>query len=101
MLEYFLLFIGGGLFFVSIEYITNYISPRFGAILAAFPIGIVSALFFIQKNKLFPYLHNYIFQVSLNLFTALFFIFLLHLSFPTYLISILLLSIWTLSSFFS
>lgn len=63
-IQYLLLFFVGGFFMSMHKYITNEISPKLGAILITFPIGLLSAYFIIDKDKISHYIRNYIKQIA-------------------------------------
>lgn len=62
-LEYVLLFLIGGTFMTLNKYITNEVSPKLGAILITFPVGLLSTYFIISEDKVSKYLKNYIKQI--------------------------------------
>lgn len=74
--EYILPFIGGGTFIAMNKYISNNISPKLGAILVTFPIGLFSAYFIISENKRPKYLVHYLHQALINLTLGLIYVFL-------------------------
>ena len=45
------------------KYITNEISAKLGAILITFPVGLLSAYFIIDDDKISHYIKNYIKQI--------------------------------------
>jgi hypothetical protein len=75
--EYILLFIIGGLLMVVTKHITNNVSPKVGAILATVPIGLFSAYFIVEEDKLPKYLENYLKQIAFIVFTSILYLFLL------------------------
>lgn len=76
MEEYILPFIGGGTFIAMNKYISNNISPKLGAIIVTFPIGLFSAYFIISQDKMPKYLVHYLHQVLINLILGLIYVFL-------------------------
>ena len=70
LLEYTLLFLVGGLTLVGIKYASMYVSPILGGIIGALPIGLFSAYFLINENRISPYLKQYIKQTTLTLALA-------------------------------
>lgn len=64
--EYIFPFLLGGMFIVLNKYISNNISPKLGAIVVTFPIGLLSAYYLIQDTKLPIYLKHYVYQALLN-----------------------------------
>lgn len=75
--EYILLFIIGGLIMVATKHITNNLSPKVGAILATIPVGLFSAYFIVEEDKLPHYLENYLKQTAFIVFTSIIYLFLL------------------------
>jgi amino acid permease len=71
-IDYILPFIVGGIFITLEKYISNNISPKLGAILATFPIGLISAYYLIEDDKLPNYLKHYLYQALLNISIGLF-----------------------------
>lgn len=64
--DYILPFLAGGSFIALNKYMSNNISPKLGAILVTFPIGLLSAYFIISDNKQPMYLKHYIYMALLN-----------------------------------
>lgn len=75
--EYILLFFVGGIIMVITKHITNNVSPKVGAILATIPVGLFSAYFIVEEDKLPKYLENYLKQTGFIIFTTILYLFLL------------------------
>lgn len=64
--DYILPFFVGGSFIALNKYMSNNISPKLGAMLVTFPIGLLSAYFIISDDKQPMYLKHYIYLALLN-----------------------------------
>ena len=75
--EYILLFFVGGIIMVATKHITNNVSPKVGAILATIPVGLFSAYFIVEEDKVPKYIENYLKQTTFIVFTSILYLFLL------------------------
>lgn len=77
-LEYVVLFIMGGISIVVTKYLTNEVSPKLGAILATIPIGLFSAYFIVEEDKVPDYLENYLMQTIFIVVSTVLYLYLLN-----------------------
>lgn len=77
-LEYVVLFIVGGISIVVTKYLTNEVSPKLGAILATIPIGLFSAYFIVEEDKVPDYLENYLMQTIFIVVSTVLYLYLLN-----------------------
>lgn len=59
MLEYLKTFLFGGILFALIKYLSVVADPKYSAVIAAFPIGLVSSVMMTNKKELKSYVHAY------------------------------------------
>lgn len=59
MLEYLKTFLFGGILFALIKYVSTIADPKYSAIIAAFPIGLVASVMMTKKKELKSYINAY------------------------------------------
>lgn len=99
MLEYLKIFLFGGILFVLIKYLSNIVDTKYGAIIAAFPIGLVSSIMFTNKKELKTYVNAY--KKSLFIILIVSFVYgkLLHLHYSAKKSIIISLIVWLILNF--
>ena len=59
MIKYIKTFLFGGILFSLIKYLSSVADPKYSAIIAAFPIGLISSVLMTNKKQLISYINGY------------------------------------------
>ena len=81
--DYILSFLFGGILVSGIRFLANNVNPMYAAIIAAFPIGLISSYFIMTQPLLKAYITSYLKNVVVLFISSLVFYYLLNLNYSS------------------